>query len=85
MRVAAGVKAELARRDLSTADLADHLEVSVRTLRRWLKGEGAGFNVDVIDEMADFFNIPPVHLVTVSAIKVGDLHIQARDIYVHRT
>lgn len=83
-RVAAGIRAELARSEQSPDELAEYLGISPRTFRRRLGGEGLSFNLDEVDEIAGFFGIAPVNLVVPNAIKVGDLHVMARDIHIQR-
>lgn len=62
-RVAAEVRAGLARRNLSRSDLADTLGISYRTLNDRLNGKSA-FDLDEIRQAADFLGVDLVTLVT---------------------
>lgn len=82
-RVAAGVRAELARHGVSVSKMADRLGISHRTFRRRLAGEGAAFDCDEIEDMADFLGVDAATFLSPSVFHVGDLHVTARDVNVH--
>lgn len=82
-RVAAGMKAELARRDILPTELSEHLGISERTFRRRINGEGRAFDCDEIDMAADFFGITPLGFSVQNTVRVGDLHVMASAVHVH--
>lgn len=57
-RVAAEVRAELARAQIKIKDLAPELEMSVSTLQRRLSGE-IPFDVEELTRIADIANVSP--------------------------
>ena len=57
-RVAAEVRAELARAQIKIKDLAPKLDMSVSTLQRRLSGESP-FDVDELTQIAQIANVSP--------------------------
>lgn len=57
-RVAAEVRAELARAQIKIKDLAPELEMSVSTLQRRLSGE-IPFDVEELTRIAEIANVSP--------------------------
>lgn len=66
-RVAANVRAELARADKSQEDAAAELRVSRSAFGRRMTGE-VPFDVVELDRLAAFLDVPVTHLVEVRAV-----------------
>lgn len=82
-RVASGFRAELARTDLTQAKFAEHLGISVTSLRRRMNNE-VSFTVDEVERGLDLFGIGPHELIR-EAIEYDSVRIVAREVFVERT
>lgn len=81
-RVAAGVRAELARSGMSQAALARHLGVGRNSLSRRL-ADKVSFTVDEVDSICQLFEIGPNELIRES-IMLDAVHISAQEVNVER-
>lgn len=57
LRVAANVRAELARRNIPAQSLAEAVDLNRATLGRRLNGYSS-FTIDELDRIADYFGLP---------------------------
>lgn len=81
-RVAAGVRAELARSGMSRYILAQHLGISVNALSRRIDDK-VSFKVDEVDAICHLFKIGPHELIRLSFI-LDAVRIKANEVIVER-
>lgn len=81
-RVAAGVRAELARKNMGQAELARMLGIGINSLRRRMNNQ-ASFTVDEADAICDLFDVPfseltreSITLDSVRIIATGDVTVE---------
>lgn len=81
-RVAAGVRAELARHGMSQAKLARHLGLSLNSLRRRMNDE-ISFTVDEADLICQLFDVQPNELIRL-ALAHDAIRIIAHEVIVEK-
>jgi transcriptional regulator with XRE-family HTH domain len=67
-RIAAEIRAELGRQDLTQKDLADRLGRPKQTVQRWVK-EGKGLDFDAVQEIADTLGVSALDLLRAAAFR----------------